>query len=365
MENGKTVDFFITANSGRGFFSYFDTLYDRKTAQGVYLLKGGAGNGKSTLMKRIASLAEAKGLWVERLHCPSDEMSLDAVILPQVGLGLIDATPPHALEATYHALSEQYLSLSSYVDATAMEPDRKEIIDLTGRIRACHDRAKQHFAAAKDASNAAIGAILSGVDTGRIRERGTGLAARNIPARKGQAPSFLRRRFLGGLTPHGPVSFPHTVGALMEVFGHREYRTIRVCDSYGLSPFLLAPILERAQANGYVVYACYDPLVPSWLQSVLLPELGLAFVSTVHSLPHSKDSRNIRLDAMIDPLVLRNAKQRLKIFRQAQIALVEEGCECLAQALSLHDRLEALYAAHTDFAGLDTLARELAARFGL
>ncbi len=85
MQNQKETRFFIGSNSGRGFFSYFDFFYEPSEMKKVFLLKGGAGNGKSTLMGKIAEAALQKGYHVEKIYCPSDPSSLDAVRIRETG----------------------------------------------------------------------------------------------------------------------------------------------------------------------------------------------------------------------------------------------------------------------------------------
>ena len=53
--------FFAAANTSSGFVSFFDRLFDPKTLKKIYILKGGPGVGKSTLMKNAAKAAEKKG----------------------------------------------------------------------------------------------------------------------------------------------------------------------------------------------------------------------------------------------------------------------------------------------------------------
>ena len=53
-------EFFAGANSAEGFFSCFDSLYDPEK-DSFYILKGGPGTGKSTLMKRLSEKLYGKG----------------------------------------------------------------------------------------------------------------------------------------------------------------------------------------------------------------------------------------------------------------------------------------------------------------
>ena len=50
----KQVAFFLGANTPSGFYSLYDQMLEPEKAQRVFLLKGGAGCGKSSLMRRVA-----------------------------------------------------------------------------------------------------------------------------------------------------------------------------------------------------------------------------------------------------------------------------------------------------------------------
>ena len=46
-----TREFFASANGYTGFRSYFDEIFDSRDYTAIYVLKGGPGTGKSTLLK--------------------------------------------------------------------------------------------------------------------------------------------------------------------------------------------------------------------------------------------------------------------------------------------------------------------------
>lgn len=60
-----------------------------------YFLKGRAGTGKSTLLKKIVTEAEQRGLDIEIYHCGFDPGSLDMVIVRELGWAVFDSTNPH------------------------------------------------------------------------------------------------------------------------------------------------------------------------------------------------------------------------------------------------------------------------------
>ena len=89
------IRYYLGANSPTGFYSLYDELMDPGSAAGIYILKGGPGCGKSTLMRQVAQQAEDRGLKVEYIPCSGDPDSLDAVILPEQKIALVDGTAPH------------------------------------------------------------------------------------------------------------------------------------------------------------------------------------------------------------------------------------------------------------------------------
>lgn len=60
-----------------------------------FFIKGRAGSGKSTMLKKIAQAGEEKGYDVEVYHCGFDPNSLDMIILRELGMAIFDSTAPH------------------------------------------------------------------------------------------------------------------------------------------------------------------------------------------------------------------------------------------------------------------------------
>lgn len=101
--NKKLLHFFLGANTPQGFVSRFDQLADASDGWRSFILKGGPGTGKSTLMKRVAKNVEEHCPLVEIIHCSSDVDSLDGVIAPAIKTSVADGTAPH--EGSTHTQS--------------------------------------------------------------------------------------------------------------------------------------------------------------------------------------------------------------------------------------------------------------------
>ena len=61
MAVSHEIQYFLGANSPTGFYSLYDQLLEPEQAETIYILKGGPGCGKSSLMRRAAQAVEEKG----------------------------------------------------------------------------------------------------------------------------------------------------------------------------------------------------------------------------------------------------------------------------------------------------------------
>lgn len=110
----KKVTFFLGANSPSGFYSLYDQMLPTPQAQRIFLLKGGAGCGKSSLMRRVGAALEKAGEKAEYIVCSGDPGSLDAVIFPGLKAAIVDATAPHGAVSKRHTQTKPRHSCTHY-----------------------------------------------------------------------------------------------------------------------------------------------------------------------------------------------------------------------------------------------------------
>ncbi|WP_243413613.1 hypothetical protein [Pseudoflavonifractor phocaeensis] len=356
MANSPQVCFFLGANAPTGFYSLYDQLIDRESARDYFLIKGGPGCGKSTLMRRVAARMEAAGHTVEYIQCSGDPDSLDAVVIPSLGAALVDATAPHVVEPTCPGALERYVNLGACYDTAALKPMRQALVQAMEGYPACYRRAYRCLRAASEI-RADLRALLETPQLEeRLLRRAKGILSRECKKTGGQ-PGKAVQRFLGAVCCRGVVCHFDTAEALCQ-------RRYVLCDSYGLAHPLLSALAAGAMAAGYDVTVCPDPAQPDRMSHLLIPSLSLAFLTSTPELPYEGHAyRRLRVDAMADPQAVRRSRARLRFGRKIAAALTEEAVEAMAQAKEKHDRLEALYNPHVDFdrvlATADRLAEEL------
>lgn len=353
MQANDNIRFFLGANSQHGFYSLYDQLIDPAQASAIYILKGGPGCGKSTLMRRVGQQAEEAGETVEYIHCSGDPDSLDAVVLPKQKTAIVDGTAPHVVEPVYPVVVENYVNLGECCNRTSLQSVRSEIANCMGGYKNCYQRAYRCLRAATEIMEDIRETLSTEHLEQKCSKRARGILSREVRS-EGSGSGQVIQRFLSATTHCGTVSYYETVDALCK-------RVYALEDNYGLAHSMLTHLLVGASAAGYDVIVCPSPLSPDRLEHLLIPELSLAFVSTsASSSYHKRPYRRIRMDAMADQELIHQNKARLRFSRKVSNALIDEAVASLAQAKAIHDELEALYNPHVDFDRVCQTADDLA-----
>lgn len=353
MSTELQVRYFLGANSPTGFYSLYDQLIDPAQARDIFILKGGPGCGKSTLMKRVAAAAEERGLRVEYIPCSGDPDSLDAIILPEKKTAIVDGTAPHVVEPKYPGVVESYVNLGECYDKRALGDVRGEVMTCMTGYKECYQRAYRCLSAASEIAEDMRTIVITPAVESKVVKRARGILTREIK-KKGEGPGQVTQRFLGAVTHKGSLVQFHTVDKLCK-------RVYELADSYGLAHVMLTQLLAGAVAAGHDVVACLSPMAPSRLEHLLIPELSLAFVTSFPALPYDRRPyRRIRLDAMVDGEGLQRNKARLRFSRKVSAALIDEAVDSLGQAKTMHDELEAIYNPYVDFERVGQVAEQIA-----
>ena len=347
------IQYFLGANSPTGFYSLYPELIVPETARAIYILKGGPGCGKSTLMRRVAQRMEEAGLETEYILCSGDPASLDALLMPQLGVALVDGTAPHVAEPKYPGVVERYVNMGLCYDTAGLAPLRSDIISCMSGYKGCYQRAYRCLDAAAEVFEDQRSTLLTDGLSEKMAKRARGILARELRGKKGGHPGQVKKRFLSAVTHAGPI-------CLFETAQVQCGRIYELADSCGLAHELLVHLLAGITAAGWDVIACPDPMAPQRLAHLLVPQLDLAFLTSTTELPFpGTPYRRIRLDAAADKELLHNSRPRLRFAKKVSSALMEEAIASLAQAKSMHDDLEALYNPHVDFGLAETMAMDL------
>ena len=344
MDKGLETRYFLGANTGAGYCSFFSHFL-RQPGRCVHILKGGPGCGKSTFLRRVGERAQQLGLHTVYLHCSGDPGSLDGVFFPETNTGYLDGTAPHVCDPVLFGITGDYLDLGAFCRTKLLDTER--IRQLSMDCPLFYRRAYEYLAAAAALDARKQPGLLFPEDRAAARRRAAGTALREFGAvKKDAVPGRFEKRFLRAITCEGRAAFPQTVEALAE----RVYLLDNDC---GLAEDYLRVIREHALRRGLTLIVCPDPLLPERTEAVLVPDLHLAFLTADAELPCPHAAvRHIRLDAIPDSARLRALRTRMRADKRLQQQAIDAAIRQLQAAKLLHDELEAVYQPCMDFDAL-------------
>lgn len=350
-----SVGYFLGCSSPGGFHSFFGEMCPPHEGGYTYIIKGGPGTGKSSLMKKINSILRYAGVQTELVYCSSDPSSLDGVYASSLGCMIADGTAPHVLEPRYPGAAQELVDLGRFWNKESLRSHAEEIIRLTDENAACHRRCRRFIEAASLLRDDVMRLSLAAVDTAKIKRSATRIAAREFGTPSGHIGEESHR-LLSAVTPEGVKFFDSTVRLMC----NRVY--IIEDSNASCAAALLSLLRGYALSDGYDVITSPCPLSPEGEpEHLLVPALRLGFVTSNRF--HAADFENtvkISSARFTDRAQLREHTSRLSFTKKAYAEFVEEAVLSLAAAKAVHDELERLYISAMDFSVMDALAARLA-----
>lgn len=347
--------YFACGNTAKGFQNFFAS--NLKNLDKVYILKGGPGTGKSSLMKKIGSAVISKGIPVEYIHCSSDPSSLDGIIIRKIGTAIVDGTAPHVIEPTAPGAIEEYVNLGVAWDVDELAKHKNKILFLQSEISACYPKAYNCFSRALCIHDEWEKIYIDHMNFKKANQFTETVIEKVLGKTYFDKKSSVMHRFFGGSTAQGPLNY---VQELTQNLSTRYF--IKGRPGSGKST-MLKKILATAQTRGLDVEVYHCSFDPDSLDMLLFPELDLCiFDSTApHEYFPSRSSDTI-LDMyaeLITPHTDEDYALEIADISKRYKATIAEGTSHLAYAKYLHDDLEKYYIAATDFAKINNITDTL------
>lgn len=348
-------DSYLAANTPQGFVSRFDQL-NRERLERLYIIKGTSGNGKSTFMRHIAERMEKQGELVERIHCSADSSSLDGLLIPELGVALLDGTAPHTVEPRWPFAFETVVELFSALDGEQIYERREEVFRASAAHRALLERAQRLIASAGALDADAVRLQDACIDRQKLRAAAFRLS-RKLFGRSEREQGGEEIRFLSAI---GGETFWNAVTARCEQIFVLE-------EDVGAARHFLAAVRNMGRAAGQPVVTFMCPMRPAdRIEHLVFPQAGIGFVTsnTAHRFPIA-DEKRINCRRFVELSALRRAAPQLTFDRRVGRGLLRSAVETLRLAKEAHDRLENIYTAALRPEVLteteEKLARELSA----
>ncbi|MCM3726773.1 PRK06851 family protein [Neobacillus cucumis] len=353
---GKIKNYFAGGNTARGFYSLYDS--NLQGLERLFILKGGPGTGKSSLMKKIGQEWVEKGYNIELLHCSSDNNSIDGVIIPALKVGIVDGTAPHVIEPKAPGAVEEYINLGEAWNSRELNLKKNVIQKLTNQIAHSFQKAYATFNEALEIHDEWEKVYISSMDFIKADQLTKKLIDSFFGKIKLNKTPEVRHRFLGAATPQGAVDF---VPNLTEEIPKRYF--IKGRPGSGKST-MLKKLAAAGEERGIDVEVYHCGFDPHSLDMVIFRELGVAiFDSTApHEYFPSRDGDEIidMYELLIEPGTDELYADFISNIAEKYKNKMTEATSYLSKAKSLHDELEEIYVAAMDFSVVEKIKARIA-----
>lgn len=350
-DNDQHPRFFLGANTPQGFVSKFDQLDYHDDDWHVFIIKGGPGCGKSSLMKKVAQLFSMESPEMELIPCSSDVHSLDAVILPEWKASIVDGTSPHVLEPTYPAASQSILSLGDYLDPMILKGSRSEIKRLSLLSSRGYQNAILCLSAAEAFLNDSRRIVQSCADADKIAAYAQRLANKLLSRHPHNKKPTEKIRFLSSISADGLTLLSETATTLCD-------NIYFIQDDYGaVSGTLLATLRDAALAMGHDVITCPCCMKVNQIDHLFIPDAGVGFMTEnhFHDVSNIVPTRRIHARRFMDWDCLRCRRKRLAFHQKAAAQLIDQAIVSLKEIKGYHDQLEEIYQRAMNYTPLDSV----------
>lgn len=256
------------------------------------------------------------------------------------------------MEPAYPGVLAHYINLGDLYDRKGLRPHAAEFVRLKKRYQDCYTRAYQCLRAAKEVRRNGEKECSSPTALAKVSKRAKGILSREIRRKKGQKAS-VKKHFLGAITCQGLLCLYESVRCQCK-------RIYEIQDHGGLAHELLRELKDGIVEAGYDVTAFLSPEDPTRLEHLMVPELSLAFVSTLpHEPLEKRPYRRVRMETMADKESLKENRSKLRFANRIAGELMEDGIRELQKAKAIHDEMEETYRPFVDFAGADRMTKAL------
>ena len=266
------------------------------------------------------------------------------MIVPELGVGILDGTAPHITDPKYPGAVDEIVDVGRFWD-------KKQLRLHTDKIREMIDRKSLLFSSVYDLLSAAKKSqdVVSGIQSRALDRQKMRSAVERLSRKWSSGSGYSEHvRILNAFTMKGEVQ--------LDLFNQKAEHIYLLDGRHGAESEFMHEILRTAKKKEQPVLIAPDPLDLSKLCELMLPELGIAFVRQD---PDQKAERIINTERFIRPEIIRSFKPLLTEAKRNKRDLVKSINLILSQIRSLHFEIEDIYISTMDFEAKQELTSRL------
>lgn len=350
IQKGRIKHVFPGGNTSKGFYSFYDYIIPPDTTR-IFIIKGGPGVGKSTFMRKIGEAMLERGYDLEFHHCSSDNGSVDGIVIPAIGIALIDGTAPHVVDPKNPGCVDEIIHLGDYWDEEGMRARKKDILTANREVSRLFARAYRFLNAAQVVYDDWERANQEAMNYGKANKITADIIAKVFSRETTTKVGEERHLFASAITPEGMMNYLETIVGPCE----KRY-IIQGRPGTGKST-LLKKVANAAVERGYKVEMYHCALNPEKVEHVVIPELSVAFTKSIE--PHKYSSKPgdeiIDMDMCLDPEIVEKYEKLVEENEMIFNQLFNRAVKFISQAKKTHDLVETYYVPNMDFEAISRL----------
>ncbi len=364
LKKGRIKRVFPGNNTSEGFYSLYENIIGPE-ANRVFIMKGGPGVGKSTLMKDVGMAMLEMGYDVEFHHCSSDNASLDGVVILSIGVALIDGTAPHILDPRYPGAVDEIVHLGDFWDEGKLVAKKEEIIRYNKRIGRYFRTAYSYLKEAKVAQDELRSYHEEMVDRYEVNKLCREVVCEVFEEHNPQhsKTGSIRRLFASANTPAGLINYIETIlqdiGKLFIIKGEPGSGGDQIMQT----------VFKQGDLLGVECQAYHCPFEPALLELLVFPKLNVAVLRENEHLnfdPGLVQGLNsievLNLNKYLDVVTCEAYQEEIQSAKERINGNLRRAWASINKAKAIHDEIEIPYIEAMDFDAVGRKKGELLKR---
>lgn len=346
-------DYFGAANTSTGFFNLFGEIFSPEKLDKIFILKGGPGCGKSTTIRRISEKGSSLGYNVENIFCSSSPTSFDGVIIPELSIAVIDGTAPHTVDPVYPAVCETIINLGEAWDTEKAQEKSTEIRELTANKKAAYAKAYAYLSSCSGANSVIRGCMSHYVLENKLSRSAERLCSK---LKIKQGDGNIRKVFTDCNSALGKLH--------LSTFENLSEIRYFIKDFGNIGSLYFRFLAQELTKRGADITVALDPLEPEYIVGIYIPALSVSFTVYDDDYALMLDRQQLTYKVIntarfCDTEKFRKQKTYYKYAEKSKKILFAGALRELENAGRLHDEIEKLYYAVTDYEVVEKMASEL------
>ncbi len=319
--------FFAAANGTTGFRSYFDEIFPSESLSGVFILKGGPGTGKSTLLKELSTFFLCPEIQQEIFHCSSDPRSLDGLLLSREKrrVAILDGTAPHERDARVPGATDVLVNLGDGFDLSALRGRREEILSLQKKKSISYKDAYFYLGI--------FGIFESKIlaeTKDRLKKSAVALLAEDGFFEKSEVgTSAFSPRLIGAFCRDGMQR--------LNTYEAMASRHLQIIGTDEECKILLSSLFSCLSRKGHAGYFSPSPFFHDWIDGLFLKDISLSVTEAKTEGARALFAKDFFEERSDD------ARKRIEEYRTESARYLALAKEALSRASESHFALEEIY----------------------